>query len=488
MILYDHHKKILAINDQTLEMLGYQSIEKFRQEVYDVAQLFVKRPGYLHEFRSFHWIDYVLTNTTVTHRAILRTKTGKEIETFVNVNQLSALSGMLSYYLVTFELNTYNECDFGQASVQERTPPSQVDTTVEVPTQTATVEKISLAPGEFEEPNLEQISEELNLGTDIIEDFIKEYVKHALEKLPKINEAIENKNQKELYENIHTLKGVAANLRLQPAFEILSKMKKETPLEDAVEILEEFYSYILFLAKRYGIEIPKELYLQLPSPAVQPRSAQPQPTHQAQPPKESPQPAKPTQETAEPTPPPQKAAKELGLSVDEYQEYLKELINEIKLNLAYNNFNELHKLASFARNLYLQECAKYLDQVNVNQNPELVKKCINDLEELKKAPNPFIVTLDDLKDALNLVQIDKDDFIDIIEDLIVELKTLHSIKMKREKFLKKAKQLKSVAESLRLSNLVLLLNNIISTYPLDEYTSKQLQEAIESLETNIKQL
>ncbi len=488
MILYDHHKKILAISDQTLEMLGYQSIEKFRQEIYDIAQLFVKRPGYLHEFRSFHWIDYVLTNTTVTHRAILRTKTGKEIETFVNVNQLSALSGMLSYYLVTFELNTYNECDFGQPPMQEQTPPSQESVATHIPTETTPVEKIALTPGEFQEPNLEQISEELNLGSDIIEDFIKEYIKHALEKLPKINEAIEKENQKELYENIHTLKGVAANLRLQPAFEILAKIKKDTPLEDAVQILEEFYSYILFLAKRYGIETPKELYLKLPSPTLQPRPAQPQPTDSTQPPKEPVQAAQQTQEAAEPTSPPQKAAKELGLSVDEYQEYLRELINEIKLNLAYNNFNELHKLASFARNLYLQECAKYLDQVNINQNPELVKKCIHDLEELKKGPNPFVVTLDDLKDALNLVQIDKEDFIDIIEDLIVELKTLHSIKMKREKFLKKAKQLKSVAESLRLSNLVLLLNNIISSYPLDEYMSKQLEEAIESLETNVKQL
>jgi len=488
VILYDHHKKILAISDQTLEMLGYQSIEKFRQEIYDIAQLFVKRPGYLHEFRSFHWIDYVLTNTTVTHRAILRTKTGKEIETFVNVNQLSALSGMLSYYLVTFELNTYNECDFGQPPMQEQTPPSQESVAAHIPTETTTVEKIALTPGEFQEPNLEQISEELNLGSDIIEDFIKEYIKHALEKLPKINEAIEKENQKELYENIHTLKGVAANLRLQPAFEILAKMKKDTPLEDAVQILEEFYSYILFLAKRYGIETPKELYLKLPSPTLQPRPSQPHPTDSTQPPKEPVQAAQQTQEAAEPTSPPQKAAKELGLSVDEYQEYLRELINEIKLNLAYNNFNELHKLASFARNLYLQECAKYLDQVNINQNPELVKKCIHDLEELKKGPNPFVVTLDDLKDALNLVQIDKEDFIDIIEDLIVELKTLHSIKMKREKFLKKAKQLKSVAESLRLSNLVLLLNNIISSYPLDEYMSKQLEEAIESLETNVKQL
>ncbi len=505
MVLYDHHKRILAISDQTLEMLGYQSVEKFRQEVYDIAQLFVKRPGYLHEFRSFHWIDYVLTNATVTHRTILRTKTGKEIETFVNVNQLSSIKDMLSYYLVTFEFNTCSDCDFNHISpiqehtqtppVQEKAKPNKNGHTQKEKQNNDATDKLPLEPGDFQEPNLDQIGEELNLGPDIVEDFIKEYVKHAIDKLPQINQAIRDGNQKELYETIHTLKGVAANLRLKPAFEILSKMKKTTPIQEAIGIIEEFYSYILFLAKHYGIELPKELYLQLPATAPQPADQQPQNTqpNNAPPPQNSPKP--PTKETPDPVQecssnpiPLAQKAKELGLSLYEYQEYLKELINEIKLNLAYNNFSELHKLASFARNLYLQECAKYLDQVNVHQNPELVKKCIRDLEELKKAPNPFIVTFEDLQDALNLVQIDKEDFIDIIEDLIVELKTLRSIKMKKEKFLKKAKQLKSVAESLRLSNLVLLLSNIISNYPLDDYSAKQLEEAIEALETNVKQL
>ncbi len=486
MILYDHQKKILAINEQTLEMLGYQSIEQFRKEIYDVAQLFVKRPGYLHEFRSFHWIDYVLTNNTITHRAIIRTKDAKEIETFVKVNQLSALSGLLSYFLVTFELNTFSECDFNQEATAQQ--PIQQEFPQEEATLEPQIQEIKIEPKEYPTPDLVQIASELNLGEDIVEDFIQEYIQHALQKLPEINEAIENEDAKRLFELAHTLKGVAANLRLQPAFEILAKIKKDSSIETMVEILNEYYSYILFLAKTYGIDTG-EVVLKLPKtkPTMQ-TYTKPKAAPQAKP--------QPIQEMAKETQsqekfkeaPTKEAAKELGLSVDEYQEYLKELINEIKLNLAYNNYNELHKLASFARNLYLQECAKYLDQVNINQNPELVKKCITDLEQLKKSPNPFIITLDDLKDALELVQINKQDFIDIIEDLIIELKTLHSIKMKKDKFLKKAKQLKSVAESLRLSNLVLLLNNIITNYPLDEYTSKQLEEAIESLETNIKQL
>ncbi len=475
MILYDAHKKIIAINEQTLEMLGYASLEEFKNEVIDLSQLFVKRPGYIHQFKSFHWIDYVLTNTTITHRALLQTKHGNIIEVFLKVNQLGALNSLSHYYLVTFELNTFNECSTSSGL-------EQVDTTSAPPMATSSSnqkepEYLPIEKKEFPPIDLETISLDLNLDKDIILDFIKEYISHAVEKLEEVNHFIRARNSKELYKTTHTLKGVAANLRLKPAYEILAKIKKESSIEDMVEQLREFYAYIIYLAEKLQIPIDKEIALYNPRYKAAPSATLPKSATLQDSSKKLVK-----SEVVE------EAAHELGLSLNEYQEYLKELINEIKLNLAYNNYNELHKLASFARNLYLQECAKYLDQVNINQNPELVKKCLQDLESLKKEPNPFIISLEELKDSLELTQIDKNDFIEILEDLIIELKTLSSIKMRKEKFLKKAKQLKSVAESLRLSNLVLLLNNLISNYPLDDFLSRQLEDAIDSLEKNVRQL
>ncbi len=481
------HKRLLAINEQTLESLGYSSLEEFKKEIYDIAQLFVKKPGYIHEFKSFHWIDYILTNSTVTHRAILKTKDGRQIETFININQLVGVYHATNYYLVTFELNTYNECITPEPTPQATSARPSPQPATEAPVQMAS-NRVKIEEKEFPPPNLTQIAEELNLSEDIVVDFIKEYINHALEKFDEIESFIKTGNKNALFNAIHTLKGVAANLRLKPAFEILSKAKKESSMDELIEIVKEFYSYIKFLAKSMGVEIDKELELTLPVTKAQPKP--PQAAMQTSQPKEDRKstPDQTPQQEEHKEPEIEEAANELGVSLEEYQEYLKELINEIKLNLAYNNYNELHKLASFARNLYLQECAKYLDQVNVNQNPELVKKCLRDLEEIKKEPNPFIVTLDDLKDSLELTQIDKNDFIEILEDLAIELKALNSIKMRKEKFLKKARQLKSVAESLRLSNLVLLLNNIISNYPMSEHIQHQLQEAIEAIEANIKQL
>jgi len=464
VILYDYNKQLIAISDKTLELLGFDSLEEFKSKVNDVAQLFLKRPGYIYEFKSFHWIDYCLTNSTITHRAIIITKNGSELEVFINISPLNGLFTK-TFYLVTLEPNTFEECF-------TPTPPFKIDTPTQPTHKQQEQSDITIKKKDFPKLNLSQISEELNLNEDIVLDFIKEFINHAVEQVPEVNKALKKQDINSLKNIIHTLRGVSANLRLKPAVEILSQSHGIEDIQKLTQILQEFYSYILFLADEIDFQINEDIKLY--------NFQQPTSNNNI----------KPTSQQNDKIIEPQRiqeASKELGLSFEEYQNYLKELINEIKINLAYNNYTELHKLASFARNLYLQECAKYLDEVSVNQNPELVKKCLHDLEELKKEPNPFLISVDDLTEALDLVQIDKDDFIEILEDLVIELKTLRSIKMKKEKFLKKARQLKSLAESMRLSNLVLLLNNIITNYPLDEHLASQLDESIRSLEMAIKE-
>ncbi|MRI82918.1 MAG: hypothetical protein C6I00_00690 [Nitratiruptor sp.] len=473
VVLYDAYKRLIAISDRTLELLGFDSLEEFKRGFYDIAQLFVKRSGYVHEFKSFHWIDYCLTNSTVTHRAIVQKRDGGELEVFINITPLNGLDGR-NYYLVALEPNTFSEC-LAPLPDPPRTGPVAPPTPPPPSTKPSGLvyEIVTIEVGQdYPKPNLAQIGEELDLDQSIVLDFIHEYIKHAAESLDKLNEAIVRGDIATIKNIIHTLRGVSTNLRLKPAQEILARSSQTKELPELVSILQEFYGYIKFLAKAFELPLP-ELRLKIPIQEEPPNPCPPI------------DPASPTIVKPEQI---QRATKELGLSFEEYQNYLRELINEIKINLAYNNYAELHKLASFARNLYLQECAKYLDEVSINQNPELVRRCLKDLEELKREPNPFLITPQDLEEALELIQIDRRDFIEILEDFIVELKTLRSVKMKREKFLKKARQLKSLAESLRLGNLVLLLNNLISNYPLDSYLVQQLDEAIQSLERSLKEI
>ncbi len=60
MLIYDHNKEFIGIDDQSLEVLGYERFDELIHEHKDIAELFVKKPGYIHNFTNFPWIDFVL--------------------------------------------------------------------------------------------------------------------------------------------------------------------------------------------------------------------------------------------------------------------------------------------------------------------------------------------------------------------------------------------------------------------------------------------
>ncbi len=60
MLIYDHNKEFIGIDQESLKVLGYERFEDLIKEHKDVAELFVKKPGYIHNFTNFPWIDFVL--------------------------------------------------------------------------------------------------------------------------------------------------------------------------------------------------------------------------------------------------------------------------------------------------------------------------------------------------------------------------------------------------------------------------------------------
>ena len=60
MLIYDHNKEFIGIDQESLKVLGYDQFEDLISEHKDVAELFVKKPGYIHNFTNFPWIDFVL--------------------------------------------------------------------------------------------------------------------------------------------------------------------------------------------------------------------------------------------------------------------------------------------------------------------------------------------------------------------------------------------------------------------------------------------
>ncbi|MEN8146921.1 MAG: hypothetical protein ABFR02_04805 [Campylobacterota bacterium] len=60
MLIYDHNKEFIGIDEESLKLLGYKRFEDLIHEHKDIAELFVKKPGYIHNFTNFPWIDFVL--------------------------------------------------------------------------------------------------------------------------------------------------------------------------------------------------------------------------------------------------------------------------------------------------------------------------------------------------------------------------------------------------------------------------------------------
>ncbi|WP_321779167.1 hypothetical protein [Sulfurimonas sp.] len=59
MLIYNYQKEFLGIDELDLKALGFSDFAQLRSESADFADLFVKTPGFVHNFKHVHWIDFV---------------------------------------------------------------------------------------------------------------------------------------------------------------------------------------------------------------------------------------------------------------------------------------------------------------------------------------------------------------------------------------------------------------------------------------------
>ena len=88
MILYDKSGMFLGMGNQELSLLGYEDIEEFKNYHNDVADLFINKPGYIFKFKNFSWIDYTLHSGTPNRRVLVKTKSGREIDSALLIHEI----------------------------------------------------------------------------------------------------------------------------------------------------------------------------------------------------------------------------------------------------------------------------------------------------------------------------------------------------------------------------------------------------------------
>ncbi len=320
MIIYNAKKEFVGIEKQDLEALGLLNLAELFEEASEFADLFVKTPGHIHNFKHVHWIDFIKSADSLDENRVIISVKGKNykatllLETLYLVDAPAAeaygivlrnlreltkeeqdrISSDLSNRVVTprkenTNLSLIPDEQFEEESITS-SEPVQEPITLEEPSfnetapiepieESITIEDIYATPQEekidlsFEEepqivssePTIEETpilideddkfkdyhydpklaSEELGLPVDLVEEFIQDFITQAQEFKPDIYEALQNGRTDSVRMISHKLKGVAANLRIEDAYEQLITINTSDNMDEVKRTLDRFYNYTL---------------------------------------------------------------------------------------------------------------------------------------------------------------------------------------------------------------------------------------------------
>ena len=369
MLIFNHKKEFLGIDDEDLKHLGLNSLTQLLSECTNFADLFVKKPGYIHNFKNFEWIDFVLHAEAEESKAIVHvrdksfscnividtfylTKDPSEVAFRIKLQQIRELNALEGAEIAkevaanprpkgvapvainentletpkevdeplvvdiaekadvlpsfdeaeTTVLQTADPYDVAQettfdpyaketlnvdedvfsATPTPFTPEDNLDVFKdeepfkEIPKEIIEVEKspeIQPMLGDYinkeDDPYLNDLkvpedykynpnvaAEELGLPVDLIEEFIGDFIQQSYEFKDELHTANTKEDLDEVKILSHKLKGVAANLRIEDAFEVLAIINASDSSAEIEAHLKHFY---VMIAKLEGKDTTQEI-------------------------------------------------------------------------------------------------------------------------------------------------------------------------------------------------------------------------------------
>jgi HPt (histidine-containing phosphotransfer) domain-containing protein len=353
MLIYNYKKEFLGIDESDLKNLGFSNLAQLRTEAADFADLFVRTPGYVHNFRHVHWIDFIeCADSNEDSKVIMHVK-NKNYKCTLGLSTAYLVDNPSSKaYLVQLqnikEL-TKQESEQIAADLRERPAPKtaisgtpifntpefngdfettdfdiekphsykrfndsplvvdEIDTTSHIiedeyeetflpatPFMAETTQvfdkyekedtvvkeeenfklDIDLEEDEKEPLPLQKVpevalitkeeekeeeisayvydphvaSDELGLPVDLIEEFIQDFINQAKEFKDGLYQSLSLGEMDNVKIQSHKLKGVAANLRIEDAFETLSIINTSSDTNEILSNLNRFYKIVSKLA------------------------------------------------------------------------------------------------------------------------------------------------------------------------------------------------------------------------------------------------
>jgi len=326
MLIYNYQKEFVGIDEADLKALGFSDLSQLRNESADFADLFVKTPGFVHNFKHVHWIDFVtcaegsedakvvIHASGKNYRCTLDIKTAYLVDDpsqkayIINLVKLRALTHteneqisddilqktlprVSSQNTAIFSTPTSSSDDYKDNKVVESQSLEDLEVThdpyevndietldelnlnkqvvediYEKPLEVdesdnGLEEQVSIEEAQSESEPIAQIqrksqvssdyvydpilaSDELGLPIDLIEEFIQDFISQANDFKDDLYSSLNESNGDNVKILSHKLKGVAANLRIEDAFEVLTTINTSNDNNEIKTNLDTFYTII----------------------------------------------------------------------------------------------------------------------------------------------------------------------------------------------------------------------------------------------------
>ena len=327
MLIYNFQKEFIGIDESDLKTLGFSNLSQLRAESADFADLFVRTPGYIHNFKHVHWIDFIsCADQSEDSRVIIdvnsRTFTAKitissvfltdnptskaylvhlnNLRTLTN-EEVSHISDELSQRPTPVAAPFTPEPEIQEEpfvqkivepvnipepeqsytpveeSITQDIPETSIPDMIEIDDfdlmqedeQETKEEHLSIPEPTIEEESIEKeeldenfdydyqydpqvASDELGLPIDLIEEFIQDFISQAQEFKADLYSSLDEADIDNVKILSHKLKGVAANLRIEDAFNTLSIINTS---DDHAEIRTQLNTFYKIIAKLSGEEV-----------------------------------------------------------------------------------------------------------------------------------------------------------------------------------------------------------------------------------------
>lgn len=365
MLIYNHKQEFTGINEKDLKSLGFRNLADLQSECNDFADLFVKRPTYIHNFKNFNWIYYIL-NSDISEAKVIISAKNREFSATIEIETLYLTDepSQPAYAITLAKLKALDGREIEESKLgRAKTPTENIDFESEnedipnlenekgvvlsepdpfdtppvgniindpydfdfsapleiediyVPSE-ANEEKLDIGSdfefGKFEErsedflplkeePKIDKMpdeklktkpmlgdytissdsanseyinklhvskdyvynpqvaSDELGLPVDLIEEFIGDFIQQSYDFKEELYTHLANDELSDVKLLSHKLKGVAANLRIEDAFEVLGIINTSSNMDEIRATLDHFYTIISKLeGKEPQVESPEE--------------------------------------------------------------------------------------------------------------------------------------------------------------------------------------------------------------------------------------